>query len=79
MEPICIDAHWRKVPALLSGFLTFWLLGWDRLTRTEIGPGDLVPQVPDCYRLDPVFSKGPYGYGLLPREVFVGGCGNIRR
>lgn len=69
MEPTCVDAQWREIPALLSGFLTSWLLGWDRLTRTETGPGDLVPQVPDCYSLDPVFSKGSYGYGLLPREV----------
>lgn len=45
MEPTCIDAQWREIPALMSGFLTSWLLGWDRLTKTETGPGDLVLQV----------------------------------
>lgn len=64
---------------LLPGFLTFWVLGWDSLTRTGTELGDLVLQVPSCYSLDPVFFKGPHGYGLLPREVFVGGGGNLRR
>lgn len=43
------------------------------------GPGDLVPQIPDCYSLDHVFSKGPYDYDLLLGVVVMGGCGNIRR
>lgn len=48
-----------------------------RLTKAGTGPGDLVPQIPDS--LDHVLFKGPYDYNLLPREVFMGGCGNIGR
>lgn len=29
------------------------------LGQAEIGPADWVARVPDCYSLDPVFSKGP--------------------
>lgn len=71
----------------LSPAPTVWLSsvyslapGCGRLIRAGTGPGDLIPQIPDCYSLDHVFSKGPYDYDVLPWEaVFMGGCGKIGR
>lgn len=74
-----LDAQWREFPALAVWLSTVLAPSCSRLTRAGTGPGDLVHQIPDCYSLDHVFSKGPYDYDLEAREVFVGGRGNIRR